>query len=88
MNDKKKLIILDEPFENLDKESKLNFMDQLKRIKEKTTIIIISHDEKDLKICDRIFNLENKNYNHVNPDFLINLLVFFLSYNIYFQISF
>ena len=35
-------------------------MDQLNRIKEKTTIIIISHDEKDLKIYDRIFNLKIK----------------------------
>ena len=35
----KKLIILDEPFENLDKESKLNFMDQLNRIKEKLLLL-------------------------------------------------
>ena len=65
MNDKKKLVILDEPFENLDEESKLNFMVQLNKIKKKTTIIIISHDEKDLKICDRIFNLENNSYNNL-----------------------
>ena len=49
MNDKKKLIILDEPFENLDKESKLNFMDQLNRIKEKTTIIKFLMMKKILK---------------------------------------
>ena len=40
-------------------------MVQLNKIKKKTTIIIISHDEKDLKICDRIFNLENNSYNNL-----------------------
>lgn len=61
-NNNKDLIILDEPFENLDKESKKIFLDQIKKIKDNRTLIIISHERKDLEICDKIFDLESKNF--------------------------
>jgi len=58
----KSLIILDEPFENLDEKSKNIFLKHIKNFKEKFTIILISHNKKDLKICDKIFNLETKHF--------------------------
>ena len=32
------------------------------KIKKNRTLIIISHEKKDLEICDKIFDLENKNF--------------------------
>ncbi len=62
LNNEKNLIILDEPFENLDEVSKRIFLDQIQKIKKNRTLIIISHEKKDLEICDKIFDLENKNF--------------------------
>jgi len=59
-NIKKNLIILDEPFENLDEFSKKIFLEEIKKIKAKHTLIIISHDRNDLEICDKVFDLEKK----------------------------
>ena len=53
----KKLIILDEPTENLDSESKIIFFKELNKYKNNKTIILISHNNEDLKICDKIYNL-------------------------------
>ena len=53
----KKLIILDEPTENLDSESKIVFFKELNKYKNNKTIILISHNNEDLKICDKIYNL-------------------------------
>jgi len=64
-NNKKDLIILDEPFENLDEESKEKFLEQIKKIKDNRTLIIISHDKKDLEICDKIFDLKNKTFKNI-----------------------
>lgn len=64
-NSKKDLIILDEPFENLDETSKKNFLEQINKIKDKHTLIIISHEKKDLEICDKIFDLESKIFKNV-----------------------
>ena len=54
----KKLLILDEPSDNLDSESKFIFFECLKELKNNKTIILISHNEEDLRICDRIFTLK------------------------------
>ena len=57
---KKKLLILDEPTDNLDKESKIVFFKELQKYKNDKTVILISHNNDDLKICDKIYNLEKK----------------------------
>ena len=49
LNNEKNLIILDEPFENLDEVSKRIFLDQIQKIKKNRTLIIISHEKKILK---------------------------------------
>ena len=53
------VIILDEPTSSLDRENSNSIMEVLNSIKNKT-IIIISHDEDALNICDKKYLLENK----------------------------
>ena len=36
-------------------------MENLSKLKFKKTIIVISHNKKNLEICDKIFELHNKN---------------------------
>jgi len=60
ISNEKKLLILDEPTDNLDKESKIVFFNELQKYKNDKTIILISHNTDDLKICDKIYNLEKK----------------------------
>ena len=57
LTSEKKLLILDEPTENLDAESKIIFFNELNKYKNNKTIILISHNNEDLKICDKIYNL-------------------------------
>ena len=60
ITNEKKLLILDEPTDNLDKESKIVFFKELQKYKNDKTVILISHNNDDLKICDKIYNLEKK----------------------------
>ena len=46
------LLLLDEPTSALDEQNKINVMDILKSIKDKT-IIVITHDREFVKNCDR-----------------------------------
>ncbi len=57
--EKPKVLILDEPFNGLDKESVLYFRKVLLDLKEKgTTIIITSHYEEDIKaLCDYVYEI-------------------------------
>jgi ABC-type bacteriocin/lantibiotic exporter with double-glycine peptidase domain len=66
LNDEKKLLILDEPFENLDENTKSIFIKNLKKIKNQYTIIIISHNNKDLEICNKIYNLMSEELTYKN----------------------
>ena len=58
ITNEKKLLILNKPTENFDKESKVVFLMNLKKYKNDKTIILISHNTDDLKICDKIYDLE------------------------------
>lgn len=60
ITENKKLLILDEPTENLDQESKAIFFNEIKKYKNNKTIILISHNHDDLKICDKIFDLNKR----------------------------
>ncbi len=57
--EKPKVLVLDEPFNGLDKESVLYFRKVLLDLKEKgTTIIITSHYEEDIKtLCDYVYEI-------------------------------
>lgn len=55
------ILILDEPFNGLDKESIIYFRSELLKLKEKgKTILITSHYQEDIdKLCDRVYEMNN-----------------------------
>ena len=55
------LLILDEATNSLDQENETIIFNNLKQLKRKITIIIISHSKNTLKICDNILDLNIKN---------------------------
>lgn len=59
--EKPSLILLDEPFNGLDKESIASMRDIMKQIKnDGATIIIATHIKEDVDIlCDNVYNIEN-----------------------------
>jgi ABC-type branched-subunit amino acid transport system ATPase component len=54
---KPKILLLDEPTSALDKDNINKFIKIIKSLSSKMTILIISHDEKILHICDTIINI-------------------------------
>ena len=59
------LLILDEPTSALDEKTEENFLDVIKKLTKKRTIIIISHNKNNLKFCDKIYELKNKKVNQI-----------------------
>lgn len=57
---KKRIIILDEPTSSLDKDTEKNIISTLNDLKKEYTLIIISHNEDIIKICDEVFFLKDK----------------------------
>ncbi len=57
----REILIFDEATNALDKENEKHIFKNLKNLKTEKTIIIISHDPDNLKICDKILKVENKN---------------------------
>lgn len=55
------ILILDEPFNGLDKESVKFFREKLKELKNAgKTIILTSHYEEDIKaLCDKVYEMED-----------------------------
>jgi ATP-binding cassette, subfamily B, bacterial PglK len=56
----KKIIVIDEATSALDFETESYIAEEIKRIKGKTTIVIISHNKNILKYCDSIYSIQNK----------------------------
>jgi ABC-type bacteriocin/lantibiotic exporter with double-glycine peptidase domain len=54
------ILIFDEATNALDQENEKIIINNLAKLKSKKTIIIISHNPDNLKICDSIFKFENK----------------------------
>ena len=55
-----KLIVLDEPTSNMDSRSEREFIDTIKKIKEKkSTLIIITHNKEILRVSDLLLTIEN-----------------------------
>ena len=54
------VLILDEATNSLDKETEKNILKQLLKIKDKITLIIVSHENEPLKIADKIYDLNEK----------------------------
>ena len=56
----KQIIIMDEATSSLDQNTENFILEQLKEMKGKITIIVISHQSNTLKYCDKIYKVENK----------------------------
>ena len=54
------VLILDEATSALDFNTEKKIIDDIKKLKNKITIIIVSHRLNSLKICDQIFEIKNK----------------------------
>ena len=54
------VLILDEATNSLDKETENNILKELLKIKDKITLIIVSHENEPLKIADKIYDLNEK----------------------------
>ena len=61
-----KVLILDEPSTGLDEKSEMEFINSLKKLLGKMIIIIISHKKDVLKICDKVFVVENMNLKKID----------------------
>lgn len=57
---KSKILLLDEPTSSIDDKNKANVINLLLKIRRKKTVIISSHDPEILKISDRIYSLKNE----------------------------
>ena len=55
-----KILILDEPSSGLDKTSEKKLITSLEKLKGTMNIIIISHKKDVVKICDKVFTLNEK----------------------------
>lgn len=64
----KNVLILDEATSSLDNKSENYIADQIKDLKNKYTIIIISHNFNILKYCDDIFEITDKKINPLDKD--------------------
>ena len=60
------IIILDEATSSLDVENENMIIEKLNELKEKKTLIIISHKRNSIKYCDKIFEVTEKNINKLN----------------------
>ncbi len=56
---KPKILILDEPTSALDIENQKLLLEIIHKLKDKTTIILISHQENLISSCDKIYKIEN-----------------------------
>ena len=63
----KKIMIMDEATSSLDPDAEKYIVEQLKEIKGKKTIVIITHRTKTLENCDKIYKVENKKINQFRP---------------------
>ena len=51
------LLILDEPTSSLDTETENQFINDILKLKNNRTIIIISHNKSIIDICDKVINV-------------------------------
>ena len=57
---KSQIIIFDESFNSLDEKNHKQILNLINEIKNNKTIIIISHDNKDFEICEKIYEIKDK----------------------------
>lgn len=59
MRNQKKILILDEPTSSLNKDKENKILQHILNIKRELLTIIISHNKEIIKICDKIYDLDN-----------------------------
>ena len=59
------ILIFDEATNALDEKNERMIFNNIKKLKGKKTIIIISHNLENLKICDKVYKLENKTLKNI-----------------------
>ena len=59
---KPEILILDEATNSIDEKTKLEIFNNLKKLRDQLTIIIISHDDNFIKQCDRVYMIEEKKF--------------------------
>lgn len=59
------ILIIDEGTSALDRNSAQSVLEILRRVKKEKIIIVVSHREEILDICDRVYSLDNKNFSKV-----------------------
>ena len=59
------ILILDEPTSSLDNENRDIIFLYLNKIKNKTTILIVSHDKEFMKFSDYVYELSNKKFKKI-----------------------
>ena len=62
----KDIIVLDEATSSLDLETENNIVEQIGKLKNQKTVIIISHRINTLKYCDKIYEIKNQNILEIN----------------------
>ena len=55
------ILLLDEPFANLDKKSKRNIMSFFKEYSQKHIVIIATHDQDTIDMFDQVINIQDSN---------------------------
>ena len=58
-----KIIVLDEITSNLDENTEEKILTNLIKLKGEKTIIFVTHNKSLLKICDKIYKMENQKIN-------------------------
>ena len=61
----KKIIVLDESFSALDLQTEEKIIEEIQKLKNEITLILISHKKSSLKICDKIYNLDDGRLNRI-----------------------
>ena len=62
----KDIIVLDEATSSLDLETENNIVEQIGKLKNQKTVVIISHRINTLKYCDKIYEIKNQNILEIN----------------------
>lgn len=71
-----KILLLDEPGASLDEESDNRFVEQLKKMKGKRSIVMVSHRPSHIRLADKAVLMDQGSVAHIgNPDEVVALLL-------------
>ena len=62
------ILVFDEATNSLDKKTEEEILDKIYKLKGSKTIIIITHNDKILDKCDKIYKIESEKFIQINRD--------------------